>query len=304
MRSYYPGITLFKALGCVLVVFSHGLIIPFMATLDNRQLSFAGLSLGTLVPGFYLIAGFLAYQGWTHAANAGAYVRRYVSRIAIAYGLLCLLNTGRQIAGAMLHGDTSASGMLALGQKIALRIFIEGAYQQLWFIPPLIFGSIVSYALVSGGRERLLIGVAATAFAAAACLAGTPGGLVRAAWPALFVTEGAHVAAKALVNYGGFGLVFVGTGVLLARHEDAFKRLPVRPLLAFTALLAAAETAFFMGDGGLERGLQTRLFHAAGFAAHVLRHLAHPLECGQTASSAAQPVQSDYVFRAHAADQA
>ncbi|WP_217591650.1 acyltransferase family protein [Cohnella sp. GbtcB17] len=244
MRSYYPGITLFKALGCVLVVFSHGLIIPFMATLDNRQLSFAGLSLGTIVPGFYLIAGFLAYQGWTHAAQAGAYVRRYVARIALVYGLLCLLNTGRQIAGAVLHGDASAGGLQALGKKVALRIFIEGAYQQLWFIPPLIFGVLVSYALVSRGRERHLIGLAATALAAAECVAGTPSGLVRAAWPALFGTEGAHMAAKALVNYGGFGLVFVGAGVLLAGHEEAFKRLPVRPLLAFTVLLAAAETVF------------------------------------------------------------
>ncbi|MDI4643984.1 acyltransferase family protein [Cohnella hashimotonis] len=244
MRSYYPGITLFKVLGCILVVFSHELFLPIMSTMDNRQLSFAGLSFGTVVPGFYLIAGFLAYQGWMHAADAGAYVRKYVSRIAIVYGLLCLLNTGRQIAGAILHGDTSASGLLALGKRVALRIFVEGAYQQLWFIPPLIFGILVSYALVSGGRERQLIGLAALALAAAQCLAGTPSGPVRSAWPELFGSEGARMAAKALVNYGGFGLVFVGAGVLLARHEEAFKRLPVRPLLALTGLLAAAETAF------------------------------------------------------------
>ncbi|MFC3803215.1 acyltransferase family protein [Cohnella sp. GCM10012308] len=244
MRSYYPGITLFKVLGCILVVFSHELFLPVMSTWDNRQLSFAGLSFGTVVPGFYLIAGFLAYQGWTRAAHAGAYVRRYVSRIAIVYGLLCLLNTGRQIAGAILHGDTSAGGLLALGKKVGLRIFVEGAYQQLWFIPPLIFGILVSYVLVSAGRERRLIGCAALALAMAECLAGTPSGAVRAAWPDLFESEGAHMAAKALVNYGGFGLVFVGAGVLLARHEEAFKRLPVRPLLALTSLLAAAETVF------------------------------------------------------------
>ncbi|SFB09774.1 Acyltransferase family protein [Cohnella sp. OV330] len=244
MRNYYPGITLFKVLGCILVVFSHELFLPLMSTLDNRQLSFAGLSFGTVVPGFYLIAGFLAYQGWTRAAHAGIYVKRYVSRIAIVYGLLCLLNTGRQIAGAILHGDTSASGLLALGKRVALRIFVEGAYQQLWFIPPLIFGMLVSYALVSAGRERQLIGYAALSLAAAECLAGTPSGLVRAAWPDLFGSESAHMAAKALVNYGGFGLVFVGAGVLLARREEAFKRLPVRPLLALTGLLAAAETAF------------------------------------------------------------
>lgn len=244
MRSYYPGITLFKLLGCILVVFCHALFLPLMSTMDNRQLSFAGLSISTIVPGFYLIAGFLAYQGWTHAAHAGAYVRRYVSRIAIVYGLLCLLNAGRQIAGAILHGDAGASELLALGKKVALRIFIEGAYQQLWFIPPLIFGTLVSYALVSRGRERQLIGLAALALALAECLAGTPSGPVRAAWPVLFGSEDMQMAAKALVNYGGFGLVFVGAGVLLARHEEAFKKLPVRPLLALTGLLAAAETAF------------------------------------------------------------
>ncbi|CAI6083532.1 acyltransferase family protein [Cohnella sp. JJ-181] len=246
MRNYYPGITLFKALGCVLVVFSHELFIPLMATMENRQLSFVGLPLSTVVPGFYLVAGFLAYQGWTRADDPGRYVRRYVWRIAAVYGLLCLLNIGRQVAGAVLHGDTSASGLLALGKRIALRVFVEGAYQQLWFIPPLIFGMLVSYALISRRRLRLWAVIASLSFAAAQSVAGTPSGPVNAALSGLFGGEGMDVISAVAVNYGGFGLVFVGAGVLLARHEEAFKRLPVLRLLAFTLLLASAETAYLM----------------------------------------------------------
>src|SRR5690349_3999591 len=105
MRTFYPGITLFKLAGAILVLAGHALLIPSMMVMELPPLaSFLMLEGRVVVPVFYVVSGFLLYKGWSHARNPASYVRRYGVRIATVYAVFCLLFVLEFNVPALLKG--------------------------------------------------------------------------------------------------------------------------------------------------------------------------------------------------------
>lgn len=223
MRKYYPGITLFKVVGSLLVLMGH-VHIPQLFTVYGRV---PGLqqAAAAVVPCFYTVAGFLAYKGWTSAARPQTYIRHYLGWLVAAYAALSALalllgNGSRAVYGA----GAWHNAVLPLA-KIYL---VTGPYGVLWFIPPLVAGVAFCYYFQRRGWLAWAVGLALVGFLAAQLLAGTLRVVLEAVGsnPALYHWRYSDLLKLAVTNYLGLGLPFVLLGVLLAHREAAFIRLP------------------------------------------------------------------------------
>lgn len=248
MRNYYPGITLFKLTGALLVVTAHALLIPLMQEVPEQQYQFALLALRIIVPCFYVVSGFLVYQGWTHAAVPGAYVRKYATRIGVIYGFFCFLFMIRFTFPALQTGGLGLSNLFLQTKILVYAVFLNGPFLQLWYIPPLLFGVLISYWLWA--RNRLLIGMIAAGVGYAICQLIS--GSLRA-FPHDFplgpfsLLEGYQDDLISLfTRYFGFGLTFVLLGAVLARKEQPFLRLKPRSLWMPAIVLTLFETGLLL----------------------------------------------------------
>lgn len=244
MRKFYPGITLFKLAGAILVLASHALFIPSITAMELPDAaSFLMLESRIVVPCFYVVSGFLLYNGWSHAAKPAAYVRRYLIRIALVYAALCLLFVFEHIVPALLQGGFGLSNLFLQAKILAMAVFVNGPLIQLWFIPPLLFGAAASYWMLNRLKPGMIIAVLAAAYLAIQFISGS----------LLSVSE-AWVEGSTLLSYGvtaatryiGFGLTFVTIGALLAKYEEKLQHLNVRTFAAAAITLAAAETALLI----------------------------------------------------------
>ncbi|MCR2803521.1 acyltransferase family protein [Paenibacillus soyae] len=249
MRKFYPGITVFKFAGALLVLFAHAMYFSYMTNETPSELaSFAALASRVVVPCFYAIAGFLAYKGWTHAERPGAYVRRYMLRIGILYGCFCLLFAAQHIIPALVSGGFTVGNLVLQGKILFMVVFVSGPYVHLWFIPPLLFGIASSYWLLRKGNAR----VAALLILAGYSLCQFTSGSLR------FVFEGGmdgflgvrlehwNYADLAITNHIGFGLTFVFAGALAARYEEWFLALRAGRWTIIALALAAAEVGLLL----------------------------------------------------------
>jgi len=255
MRKYYPGITLFKLAGALLVLMGH-ITIP---TLYFQYGQVPGLqqAVAAIVPCFYMISGFLAYKGWMGTARPQGYIRRYLGGLAALYATLCglalLLGNGTQ---AVYSAGAWHNAVLPL-----LRVYlVVGPYTSLWFVPPLLVGVAFCYYCQQRGRLRWAIGLAVVGFVAAQLLGGT----WRVALEAtagnvgLYHWKYSELLKLAVVNYLGLAVPFILAGVLVARHEAAFVALPAWRL----AVLALGSTGLeFLLLGRLVQGPYTYLTH-------------------------------------------
>lgn len=245
-RKYYSGITLFKLLGALTVVAFHVLFYRYMDVMEREGFEFASLLLKVVVPCFYAAAGFLAYRGWTHAGEPAQYVKRYVRRILLFYGIFCLIYIPETMVPALLSGGITPGSLLFQLKLYVMAVLVHGPYMQLWFIPPLAAGVLLSYwadrrlslrgviALTLGGFLLSQLG-SGTLRAVAAAAAGSE---------AIFAWKPIAYANLFVTNYIGFGFTFVMAGVLIAKHEALFRTHLFRPLLAFAIVLTAAEWLF------------------------------------------------------------
>lgn len=245
MRKYYPGITLFKLVGSLLVLIAHIMLLHYMTLLPGQQLvQFTSLALRNVVPCFYVVAGFLAYKGWTHAARPAAYMKRYISRILLIYCFFCLIFVGESIV-PMLISNGLGFGNVFLQIKIMIAaVFLTGPFIQFWFIPPLIFGMLAAYWLVQKQQIRLAFIMALSGFVSIQFVSGSlmnVSGINAESFPFL---DAAYVEYLFLftTRYIGFGLTFVIAGVLLAKYEDVFLQIRAIPFLIATVLFSLAET--------------------------------------------------------------
>lgn len=242
MRKYYPGITIFKLVGCLLVLFAHLVINRYMVSMPDHQLRFLSLPLGVIVPCFYVVAGFLAYKGWTNASNSQHYIRRYVSRILLMYVPFCLLFVFVFIAPELIRGGLTIANLGLQAKILAVAVILNGPSVQLWFIPPLIFSLSVGYWLVTkrGVRTALLAGI--VGFLMSLLISGSLRSFVITPIEDYLSGSSILIYMKLFIyRYFGLGFTFVVMGILLARYEEKFNRAKVWPLVGAAFIISTAE---------------------------------------------------------------
>lgn len=249
MRNYYPGITVFKLAGALAVLLAHVLFFRYASALPTEWngLQFLFLLLRVIVPCFYMVSGFLAYQGWTHASDSGAYVRRYLKRIGLVYGFFVLLFIGQHTVPDLLRQGVSPGNALLQAKILFMAVFLNGPFLQLWFIPPLLAAVAAVYALARKERLKQAVWLAAAGFALCQFVTGT----LRPLWgegmgAGLLNADQREYAELFLTRYLGFGFIFVLAGVLVARHEAAFRAVRLRTLALPALAVSAVELALLL----------------------------------------------------------
>jgi hypothetical protein len=248
MRRYYPGITIFKLGGSLLVLLSHGLIGYEIVAMPNQQLRSVINILNIIVPCFYIIAGFLAYKGWTNAKNSRLYIQKYLTWIILVYGFFCLIFIWNEVLPEVVEKGLSISN-LVLQANISLRmIVLDGPFVQFWFIPPLVFGIIASYWFYRKGNFRLGVILVLLGFLLSQLISGTLRGVFDSITNDFTFLPIRYLDYLRLfmTRYFGYGLTFVFAGVMLARYEDKFLELKVWRILLPAVLVSLFESSFLL----------------------------------------------------------
>lgn len=249
MRRYYPGITIFKLAGAVLVLLAHIMLNRYMGLMPEQHvLQFVMLNLRVIVPCFYVIAGFLAYKGWVNASDPKAYIRRYITRIMMMYSFFCLLFVAEYIIPALLSNGLSLANLFLQAKILFMTVFLNGPYIQLWFIPPLLFGIIVSYWFFEKQYYRFLIYLTLIGFFISQLLSGSLRPILVAILGNGIMEDSTILSYIVLFvsRYFGFGLTFVFVGVILAKSEDKFLRSNWRIILYAGLFLAVIESIWLI----------------------------------------------------------
>jgi hypothetical protein len=231
MRKYYPGITIFKLIGAILVLSGHVRIPQFY-----KELAFHVTGLEQfffmIVPCFYIVAGFLAYNGWSHAKNPDQYIKRYLGWITGLYVAIFLLKLVATLVQASLKTGLTAHVLGRLFIKSLYGLLVIGPMMSFWFIPPLIFGITFSY-LFNGKGKLLYAGIIAViCFLAAQAIGGTLRAMIDLSFGdiQLFHIKHIQLYQNALVKYAGKGFPFVLMGIVLAKYQDWFLNINSRKL--------------------------------------------------------------------------
>jgi len=232
MRKYYPGITLFKLIGSLLVVLTH-IKLPLIYAQLNKNIAGLHNFVAVIVPCFYVVSGFLAYQGWFNSKNRHLYIRRYLMWIFSVYIIFFLFYIIEHTLPLFWHYGFIPHFLFDQFKDLLEKFFIKGPNPALWFVPPLFFGVIVSYYFITRKKIRLVIVLASSGFIFAQFLSGTLRVLLES-----FISSTANILnihiIRLSVQYLGFGLPFVLTGVLLGKYETAFLQTKANLLWSIT----------------------------------------------------------------------
>jgi hypothetical protein len=249
MRKYYPGITLFKLGGSLLVLVAHIMLLRYMTLLPGQALvQFASLATRVVVPCFYVIAGFLAYKSWSHAASSRSYIQKYLKRLLIIYCFFCCIFVAEHIVPKLISDGLSAGNLFVQAKILVIAVFLNGPFIQFWFIPPLIFGLLAAYWLFEKQHARLAVILALTAFVAIQFVSGSlmkVFGVTAASFPFIDPDYMGYLNVFA-TRYIGFGYTFVVAGVFLAKYEAQFVQIRVKPVLIFAIFITLIETSLLL----------------------------------------------------------
>jgi hypothetical protein len=247
MRRYYPGITIFKLAGSLLVLLDHGLFYIYIVEMPNQQMRFVINMLWVIVPCFYVISGFLAYKGWSNAENSSLYVQKYLTWILVLYGFFCLMFIVEYILPELINKGFTFNNLFFLAKILLMTIILNGPYLQFWFIPPLIFGIIVSYWFYKKKLLRIGAILALVGLLISQLTSGTLRGVFDFVIGGLTFLNPRYVEyiAAFIKGYLGNGLLFVLAGVILARYEEKFFQIKVWAILVPAIFLTSLETLFF-----------------------------------------------------------
>ena len=241
-RRYYPGITLFKVCGAILVVLAHVAPLWKYGAVSQVQTLKYMAPFSIVVPCFYVVSGFLVCTGWMRAANPRSYLKTYVARIGSLYVALVLLYVVRWLLPELADHGVSSLSALAIGKRIVTD-FLFGPEAFLWFVPALLLGLVVTYWLVQKRLLNKAMPFLAVGFLLCMCVNGT----LRTACAAIpgyaefTANKWVQYGSVLLTNYWGYGLTFVALGVMIAKHEGGFGGIRLAPLAMLCAGLTLAE---------------------------------------------------------------
>jgi hypothetical protein len=243
-RKYYPGITLFKLIGSILVVFTH-IGLPNVYAQLNKSIIGLHSFVAIVVPCFYIISGFLAYQGWSNSKYPRLYIKRYVMWIGSVYLLFLSYYILEHVVPLFIHYGFVRHLIFSQAVKILDIFFITGPNAALWFIPPLIFGTICCYYLHSTRKLSLAAKLAVASFIITLCMYGTLRMLLESIYGNIAFLRNTYVNIGMAVfyKYAGFGFTFVFAGTLLGKYENKFLQLKAPLFMCLTMILVVMEIA-------------------------------------------------------------
>lgn len=246
MRRYYPGITLFKLAGCLLVLFAHLMMNRYLGDVSNQQLRFLILPMGIIVPCFYVVAGFLAYKGWSNARDSRRYLSRSLWKILIfLYIPFCLLFVIEHNVPELIRGGIHIGNLVLQAKIITAAVVLNGPSVQLWFIPPLLFSMFTCYWFFE--KRVMYIGIifAIAGFLWSMLISGSLQSISFFHVEELF-SNSSILAYTKLISYRylGLGFTFFITGMLIAKYEEMFYRARVWPLIIGTLIFSTLEILF------------------------------------------------------------
>ncbi len=233
MRKYYPGLTLFKFAGAVLVVMSHIREFPLQDALDASLPYFSTLCT-VIVPCFYVMAGFLACQGWSRAAAPQRYVKNYIKWLGGVYLFFFLLVVGGDL---VLFGY---NGVFPRNPNYYLELFLTGPYPQFGFLPPLLVAVGLGFLADRYGSLRVAVVLSAGGYLLAAAVIGPlrVGTNYLVGDLPLFHSRYFFWIEEFLTKYLSTGFPYVLAGICIARRETAFLRIS-KGRFVLLALLAS-----------------------------------------------------------------
>jgi hypothetical protein len=250
MRKYYPGITIFKLAGALLVLVAHIMLLRYLELIPGQRLvQFTALATRVVVPGFYVIAGFLAYKGWTHAASSRDYMGRYFKRLFFIYCFFCFIFAAQHIVPSLVNEGLSAGNLLMQAKIMFMAFFLNGPFIQFWFIPPLVFGLLIAYVLFRTEQMKLAVGLALGGFVGIQFVSGSLSRIMGSEATNLPAVDPVYLeyASTFATRYIGFGLTFVIAGAFLAKYEEHLMQIKVKPLVMAAIVLTAVETLLLFG---------------------------------------------------------
>lgn len=237
-------------LGSLIVMAAHIILSPYLTRLQDLPqwgLGYLFNGLKIIVPCFYMISGFLVYQGWSHAGRSRSYIIKYATRFTLIYLLFCLAFAVEFVIPVLIRDFNLPQ--LMLQAKIMFMVFaLNGPYIQLWFFPPLIFGVLASFFLLTRYSNRVILTVLTASFLSGQLAFGTLRALLDKIFGGvpLLETRWGSYAELFIARDLGYGLTFVLLGALLAKHEEAFTGIRLRNLLIPSAALFMLESALLV----------------------------------------------------------
>ncbi|MGO4549324.1 acyltransferase family protein [Paenibacillus sp. 2TAB23] len=249
MRKFYPGITLFKLAGSLLVLVAHLMLIRYMALLPGQAIiQFTSLATRIVVPCFYVVAGFLAYKSWTHADSPRSYMLKYFKRIGIIYALFCCLFIAGSIFPKLVSDGLGTGNLMIQAKVLFMAIFLNGPFIQFWFIPPLVFGLLAAFVLFQKQYFRLAAGLALLGFVSMQFVSGSLKTVLGITAESYSSIDPIYIGYLYLfvTRYIGFGLTFVIIGALIAKYEEGFLKLNMKRMVTFAIVLTIVETALLL----------------------------------------------------------
>ncbi|WP_138756495.1 acyltransferase family protein [Paenibacillus sinopodophylli] len=249
MRKFYPGITLFKLAGSLLVLTAHVMLFRYVALMPGQAvIQFTSLATRVVVPCFYVVAGFLAYKSWCHAENPHAYMLQYLKRIGMIYSLFCCIFIATFIIPKLVSDGFTAANLFIQAKVLVIAFFLNGPFIQFWFIPPLVFGLLAAYWLIRKQYIRLAVSLALAGFVIMQFVSGSLKTVLGISAESFSSIDSAYIEYLYLfaTRYIGFGLTFVIAGVLIAKYEEWFLQLQIKRLLLFAFILTTMETLLLL----------------------------------------------------------
>lgn len=225
-----------------MVVFGHEMLAHDLLSFPNQQWRFVTLMLSNVVPCFYVVSGFLAYKGWSKAAQPKKYIVNYMKWILLVYGLFCIAFIAEFNIPAMIHGGVNSVNLLNQFKMLVVAVVLNGPYLQLWFIPPLLFAVGISFWFLSYNRQRPVLVIAILGFVMSLLFRGT----LQFILPDFLNFKDNEFFTFFMYRYFGFGLSFVLMGVLLAKYESRFIQSKLRTWFAMSILMATVEALILM----------------------------------------------------------
>lgn len=222
MRKYYPGFTLFKFIGAMLIVLAHYSEF-FREPVFNKYIFGFSHFFDIVVPCFYVLAGFLAYKGWTHSVSGKKYVNKYIRNIFYIYFgfyiiFIVAIKIPRYLSGQFnVHDLNSLFGAF----------FITGPFGPLWFIPPLLIGVYLCFRMEQAGRLRKLLIFLSIAFILVQLAYGSLQPLGKPWIEATGITgiRVYYLLKYLAIRYFGYSLIYILAGVLICKYEQRFTQI-------------------------------------------------------------------------------
>ncbi len=255
-RKQYSSLDLAKFICAILIIILH--TAPLSSYSRLLTMGLRSIITVVAVPFFFITSGFLLFQklNTLDAAEQKAYFIRYEKRLILMYLLWSVVYFPFVVTGWVQNGCTAMDVL-----QYVKRIFFEGSFSTIWFLPALIAASAFVYVLHKRLSAKTVVCLAVP-FYLFACLGSSYYGLVEKVTALRVLFDAYFSFFDSIKNGLLFGFLFVALGAYFAEWEQKPK---MKQMVIFSAgffVLMAGETVAQAYLRWSSNGVDTKLFLA------------------------------------------